>query len=121
MRFRYAEGNGIGADPKREHVSFIAQCLLDGTHQNLVSEIQAKVKTNDKEPTTTYAVNVSDMQFAMLNAIKEMDDTIKELAEENVALKEQLAEENKVLRQELTSENIMLRARIEVLERKFTA
>jgi len=83
MRFRYAEGNGIGADPKRDHVNFVAQCLLDGTHQNLVSEIQAKVKTNDKAPTTTYAVNVSDMQFAMLNAIKE-------LAEENKAIREEI-------------------------------
>ena len=83
MRFRYAEGNGIGADPAKEHVNFVAQCLLDGVHGSLVSEIQAKVKTNDKAPTTTYAVNVSDMQFAMLNAIKE-------LAEENKAIREEI-------------------------------
>ena len=94
MRFRYAKGNGIGADPKKEHVNFVAQCLLDGTHQNLVSEIRAKVKTSDKEPTTTYAVNVSDMQFAMLNAIKE-------LAEENTTLREQLTTENKAIREEI--------------------
>jgi len=91
MRFHYAEGNGIGADPAKEHVNFVAQCLLDGTHQNLVSEIQAKVKTNDKEPTTTYAVNVSDMQFAMLNAIKELESQNMELRERIAVLERKLA------------------------------
>ena len=136
MRFRYAEGNGIGADPGKEHVNFVAQCLLDGVHQGLVNKIQAKVKTNDKEPTTTYAVNVNDMQFAMLNAIKE-------LAEQNAALKEQLAEqktalreelneklteqdtglreENKALRNELAEQNANLQDRIRTLEQKLAS
>jgi len=113
MRFRYAPGNGIGADSAKEHVNFVAQCLLDGTHQNLVSEIQAKVKRTDKAPTTTYAVNVSDMQFAMLNAIKE-------LAEENATLKEQLAEQDKTLREELneklTEQTKAMREEIRMLQ-----
>jgi len=130
MRFRYAKGNGIGADPAKEHVNFVAQCLLDGVHSGMVNPIQAKVKMNDKEPTTTYAVNVSDMQFAMLNAIKEMDDSIKELAEqnqtlaeENATLKEQLAEqnqklagENKTLREELTNEDKAIRQEFRMLQ-----
>jgi hypothetical protein len=92
VRFRYAKDNGIGANPDEENVNFIAQDLLDGIHDSLVYSTRARIKRTDEEAIEAYGVNVNDMHFAFVNAIKE-------LAEENNALRE----------------------RIEVLERKLAA
>jgi hypothetical protein len=99
VKFHYAEDNGINADPKPENVNFIAQDLQDGVHDNLVYETRNKVKKSDKEPTTMYGVNVNDMHFAMVNAIKE-------LAKENSTLRE----ENRELRDEIKALNLRMEA-----------
>jgi hypothetical protein len=101
VRFRYAVGNGIGADPLEENVNFIAQDLQDGVHNNLVYTTRSKVRMSDKEPTTMYGVNVNDMHFALVNAVKEQQKQISELTEQNRALAEQVAEQNQALREEI--------------------
>jgi hypothetical protein len=105
VRFRYAEGNGIGADPLEENVNFIAQDLQDGVHDSLVYRTRSKVRATDKEPVEMYGVNVNDMHFAMVNAIKELAE---KLAEENDTLRE----ENKELRDAIKA----LRSRMDAFE-----
>jgi len=83
VRFRYAKENGIGANTLEENVNFIAQDLQDGVHDNLVYRTRNKVRTSDKEPVEMFGVNVNDMHFAFVNAIKE-------LAQQNETLREEL-------------------------------
>jgi hypothetical protein len=90
VRFRYAEGNGIGADPEEENVNFIAQELQDGVHDNLVYRTQSKVKATDNDSVEMYGVNVNEMHFATVNAIKELAEQNQILREEVRLLKSRL-------------------------------
>jgi hypothetical protein len=90
VRFHYALDNGIGADPAEENVNFVAQDLQDGVHDNLVYETVCKVKKDDKGPTRMYGVNVNDMHFAMVNAIKELAEENRELRREVEALESRI-------------------------------
>jgi hypothetical protein len=108
MRFRYAEGNGVELDPGEEHVNFIAQDLQDGVHDNLVYTTRSKVRVSDKEPTTMYGVNVNDMHFATVNAIKELAEENEQLAKKN----EELVEHNTLLQEEIR----LLKSRMDTFE-----
>jgi uncharacterized coiled-coil protein SlyX len=115
VRFRYAKDNGIGADPLEENVNFIAQDLQDGVHDNLVYTTRSKIKATDKEPVEMYGVNVNEMHFAMVNAIKELTERDSQLAQQNSELAEQnqaIVEQNQTLREEVR----LLKTRLDTFE-----
>ncbi len=94
VRFRYAKDNGIGANPEEKNVNFIAQDLLDGVHDELVYSTRAKIKKTDKELSEAYGVNVNDMHFAMVNAIKELAEKLERLEAENDALRKEIKQQS---------------------------